>query len=168
MSNSIFKNNKYFRLFIIAALVIVTDQITKRIVYNYLPLYEAVTVIPGFFNITHIHNPGGAFGFLAGQSVFWRQMVFLFVSGMAVVLIFYFYHKTPGTHLLLSIGFALILGGAIGNIIDRILLGAVIDFLDFHAGKWHWPAFNVADSAISIGIVIFAYHLLFNKMPDKM
>ncbi|MFO8084416.1 MAG: signal peptidase II [Desulfobacterales bacterium] len=168
MPLSRFKDNKYFRLLTIAGIVIIIDQISKLIIVGWLPLYETVLIIPGFFNITHIHNPGGAFGFLADQSAVWRHFVFLFISGIAIVLIIYFYHKTPDTHLLLSCGFALILGGAVGNMVDRIRLGVVIDFLDFYVGNLHWPAFNVADSAISIGIAIFVYHLLFNKMPDKM
>jgi signal peptidase II len=168
MSNSRFKNSKYFRLFIIAGAVIVIDQISKLVVFELMPLYESLIVIPGFFNITHVHNPGGAFGFLAEQSAALRYFVFLFISSVAVVLIIYFYHKTPDNYLLLSCGFALILGGAVGNMIDRIRLGVVIDFLDFYVGNLHWPAFNVADSSITIGMVIFIYHLLFNKMPDKM
>lgn len=163
-----FKEKKYFRLLIVAGLVVVLDQISKVIIFDTLPLYSTVSVIPGFFNITHIHNPGGAFGFLANHSAVWRHLIFLFISSLAIGLIIYYYHKTPKTHLLLSCGFALILGGAIGNMIDRVRLGVVIDFLDVYVGNLHWPAFNVADSAISIGITIFIYHLVFNKMPDKM
>lgn len=163
-----FRDRKYFRLMIVSGLVLVFDQISKAIIIQWLPLYETILVIPGFFNITHIHNPGGAFGFLADQSAVWRNFVFLFISGIAIGLIIYFYHKTPNTHLLLSCGFALIFGGAVGNMLDRIRLGVVIDFLDFYVGKLHWPAFNVADSAITIGITIFVYHLICNKMPDHL
>jgi signal peptidase II len=168
MTVSGFKEKKYFRLLIVAGLVLVIDQISKMIIFEILPLYGTVSVIPGFFNITHVHNPGGAFGFLAGHSKAWRHFVFLFISGLAIVLVIYYYHKTPNSYILLSLGFALILGGAIGNMIDRVRLGIVIDFLDVYIGNSHWPAFNVADSAISIGIIIFIYHLVFNKMPDKL
>jgi signal peptidase II len=85
---------------------------------------------------------------------------------VAVGLIFYFYKKTPTEHSWLTAAFALIFGGAIGNLIDRIRFGMVIDFLDFYVGNLHWPAFNIADSAISIGIGIFLYHLIFKKMPE--
>jgi signal peptidase II len=163
-----FKEKKYFRMLVVAGIVVVIDQLSKVIIFEMLPLYGTVSVIPGFFNITHIHNPGGAFGFLAGHSAVWRYFVFLFISSLAIGLIIYYYHKTPKTHILLSCGFALILGGAVGNMIDRVRMGIVIDFLDFYIGNLHWPAFNVADSAISIGITIFIYHLVFNKMPDKM
>lgn len=168
MTDSRFREKKYFRLLIISGLVVVIDQISKLIVFEALPLYESVPVIPGFFSITHIHNPGGAFGFLSGQSAVLRHIVFLLISSFAVGLIIYYYHRTPKNYLFLSCGFALILGGAIGNMIDRVRLGIVIDFLDFYVGNLHWPAFNVADSAITSGIIIFIYHLVFNKMPDKM
>lgn len=163
-----FKEKKYFRMLVVAGIVVAIDQLSKVIIFEMLPLYGTVSVIPGFFNITHIHNPGGAFGFLAGHSAVWRYFVFLFISSLAIGLIIYYYHKTPKTHILLSCGFALILGGAVGNMIDRVRMGIVIDFLDFYIGNLHWPAFNVADSAISIGITVFIYHLVFNKMPDKM
>ncbi len=142
------------------------DQISKAIILKTLPLYQSVEVIPGFFNLTHIHNPGGAFGFLADQTSTLRHFVFLIVSLLAIGLIFYFYKKTPQSHPWLASGFALIFGGAIGNIIDRLRLGEVVDFLDFYIGRWHWPAFNVADSAVTIGIFIFIYHMVLKKLPD--
>ncbi len=157
--------NKYLKLAVIGGLVIILDQITKAIILYSMPLYHSISVIPEFFSITHIHNPGGAFGFMADQSPVLRSMIFLFFSSLAVCLIFYFYKKTPKEYSLLAAGFALILGGAIGNLIDRIRFGKVVDFLDFYVGSFHWPAFNVADSAISIGMVIFAYHFFFKKLP---
>jgi len=157
---------KYGRLFIIAGLVLIFDQITKAIVMDAMPLYESIAVIPGFFNLTHIHNPGGAFGFLARQSAGVRHLVFIFLSSVAICLIFYFYRRTPRSHPLLAGGFALIMGGAVGNLIDRIRFGKVVDFLDLYIGKYHWPAFNLADSAISVGIGIFVYHIVFNKIPE--
>ncbi len=159
---------KYLRLLLVAGALVLLDQATKLIIVENMRLYDVITVIPGFFNIVHVHNPGGAFGFLADSSIVWRQIVFLFVSGAAVFLILYFYHRTPDTHLFLSTAFAMIFGGAVGNMIDRVRLGIVIDFLDFHIGDLHWPAFNVADSAITVGIGIFIYHLVFNKIPEKM
>lgn len=158
--------NKYLKLAIIAGLVIILDQITKAIILCSLPLYHSIAIIPGFFSITHIHNPGGAFGFMANQSSVLRSMVFLFFSSLAVCLIFYLYKKTPREYSLLAAGFALILGGAIGNLIDRIRFGKVVDFLDFYVGNLHWPAFNIADSAISMGMIIFVYHFFFKKLPN--
>jgi len=157
---------KYRKLLVISIVIIILDQITKAIILNHLELYHSIQIIPGFFSITHIHNPGGAFGFLANQSPAVRVIVFLFVSILALGFIFYFYHKTPETHKWLATGFALIFGGAIGNLIDRVRFGTVVDFLDVYINNLHWPAFNVADSAITIGMGVFIYHIITKKMPD--
>jgi signal peptidase II len=157
--------NKYIRLAIVAGLVVLADQITKALILRYLPLHKSIPVIAGIFDITHVLNPGGAFGLLADLSVVMRTVIFLFISSLAVGLVFYFYIKTPRSHTFLSIGFALIFGGAIGNLIDRVRFGMVVDFLDLYIGQYHWPAFNIADSAITVGIFIFIYHLLFKNMP---
>jgi signal peptidase II len=158
--------SKYRRLAWIAGSVVIGDQITKWIILDRLDLYHAIPVVPGFFNITHVQNPGGAFGFLAQQSPLIRGIVFLLMSFLAVCLIFWLYRQTPSTHRLLAAGFALIFGGAIGNLIDRLRFGRVVDFLDFYIGKWHWPAFNVADSAITVGITIFLVHVVLGRMPE--
>jgi signal peptidase II len=101
------------------------------------------------------------------MSVVVRTVVFLFISSLAIGLILYFYIKTPSGFAFLAAGFALIFGGAIGNLIDRVRFGMVVDFLDFYIGKYHWPAFNIADSAITVGLIIFLYHLLFKKLPEE-
>jgi len=159
-------NSKYNRLMAIAGLVILIDQLSKAIILKSLPLHHSIPVIPGFFDITFIFNPGGAFGFLAGQPSILRHVFFLGATSMAICFIFILYRKIPQTHSLLATAFALIMGGAVGNLIDRFRFEKVVDFLDFYLGKHHWPAFNVADSAISVGMAIFVYHLVFNKMPD--
>jgi signal peptidase II len=156
---------KIGRLLIVSGPVILLDQASKAVVLNSMRLYESIPVIPGFFNLTHIHNPGGAFGFLAGQSVVVRTFFFLVVAFLAMGVILHFYFKTPPTHPTLSAAFALIFGGAVGNLIDRLRFGKVVDFLDFYIGAMHWPAFNVADSAITVGITVFVLHLVFNRMP---
>ena len=158
--------NKYLRLVVFTGLVVLADQITKALIFAYLPYHQSITVVPGFFDITHIHNPGGAFGLMANMSETLRTIVFLLASSLAVGLIFYFYIKTPPSYVFLAVGFALIFGGAIGNLIDRVRLGIVIDFIDVYIGDYHWPAFNIADSAITVGIIIFGYHMLFKKMPE--
>lgn len=157
--------NKYTKLAFIAGIVLLLDQITKAVILKTMPLYSSISVLPGFFSITHIHNPGGAFGFLADQNQDIRRMVFIVVSFLAMGLIFYFYNTTPRSYSILATGFALIFGGATGNLIDRIRFGSVVDFLDLYIGIHHWPAFNIADSSISIGMGIFVFHLLFRKMP---
>lgn len=156
----------YLKLIIIVGLVVLFDQASKLVILKTLPLHHSVTVISGFFDITHVQNPGGAFGFLSGQSPVVRNIIFIVVSFLATCLIFYFYKNTPKTHPLLSAAFALILGGAAGNLIDRVRFGKVIDFLDFYIGNLHWPAFNIADSAISIGMTILLFHMIFKKMPE--
>ncbi len=161
-----FWSNKYGRLLIIAGTIVIVDQITKAIVLSKMALYQSIDVIPGFFSLTHIHNPGGAFGFLAQQDASIRIGIFILASTVAIFFIFLFYRQIPKTHPVLSAGLALIFGGAIGNLIDRLRFGKVVDFLDFYVGALHWPAFNVADSAITVGVAIFIAHLLFRKLPE--
>ncbi len=151
---------------LIAGLVLVLDQLTKMVVLAKLPLYHAVPVIPGFFDLTHIRNPGGAFGFMAGGSRGLRNLLFIGVSVIAMGLIVAFYRSTPRTHRFLAAALAMIFGGAVGNLIDRLRFGEVVDFLDVYIGAYHWPAFNVADSAITIGITIFIAHVVLGKMPE--
>jgi signal peptidase II len=158
--------NKYIKLLIFAGVIILLDQLSKAVIIRYLPFNQVLPVLKGFFNIVHIHNPGGAFGLMADLNPTLRSLIFLFISSVAAGLIFYFYKKTPPNYPWLSAAFALIFGGAIGNLIDRIRFGTVVDFLDFYVGNLHWPAFNVADSAISAGIVIFVFHLVFKKLPE--
>lgn len=156
---------KYVRFALIAGAVVLLDQLTKLAVLNTIPLYDSVPVVPGFFHLTHIQNPGGAFGFLSRQGALIRSVVFLAASAVALCLIFIFYRNTPDTHRWLGNGLALIFGGAVGNLIDRLRFGRVVDFLDVFVAEYHWPAFNVADSAVTVGIGIFVFHLLLNRMP---
>jgi signal peptidase II len=157
---------KFLKLMIIAGLIVVLDQLTKAAILQSMALHDSIPVIKGFFSITHIQNPGGAFGLFAHQSEGLRRLFFIFLSSAAMVAVLFFYIQTPRTHPLLAAGFALIFGGAIGNLIDRFRYGKVVDFLDFYLGELHWPAFNIADSAISVGIAVLVMHLLFNKMPE--
>jgi signal peptidase II len=151
---------------LIAGLVVLLDQATKLLVLAKMPLYHSIPVIPGFFNLTHIRNPGGAFGFLASGGPGIRNLLFIGVSAVAMGLIVAFYRSTPRTHPYLASALSLIFGGAVGNLIDRLRFGEVVDFLDVYVRTYHWPAFNVADSAISVGITIFIVHLVFGKMPE--
>jgi signal peptidase II len=148
----------------VAGAVLILDQASKALVLTHLPLGGSLPVIPGFFDLTHVHNPGGAFGFLSGMSADIRGLLFVAVSLLAAGLILYFYWQTPVDQRVLAVGISLLFGGAIGNLVDRIRFGIVVDFLDLYAGDLHWPAFNVADSAITVGVVIFGYHILFRKI----
>ncbi len=155
------------KLFVsITLIVVVLDQATKMMVMAWIPLYHSISVIPGFFDLTHIHNPGGAFGFMAASHAGLRNLLFIGVSSLAMVMLIYFYRNTPKTHPWLATALAMIFGGAVGNLIDRLRFREVVDFLDVYVGAYHWPAFNVADSAITIGITIFIIHVVFGKMPE--
>ncbi len=155
-----------YRLVLISGFVIAADQITKFYIKSSFALYETIVVIQDFFNITYVLNPGGAFGVFATQSPGIRKLIFLFMSSLVALFVLWFYKKTAKAHLFLSFGLALIFGGAVGNLVDRFIYGKVVDFLDFYLGAYHWPAFNIADSAISVGMVILVYHILLNKIPD--
>lgn len=155
----------YTRFVILAVAVVAMDQLVKALIVATVPAYQTISVIPGFFNLTHIYNTGGAFGFLSGNTSGYQQLFFLAASFVAAGLILYLYAQTPPDQIFLEIGFSLILGGALGNIADRVRIGKVVDFLDFHVMDLHWPSFNIADSAITLGIFIFIYHLLFKKIP---
>lgn len=159
-----FDRYKYIMLAVISGLVIVPDQITKAVILAHVSFQTRnIVVIPGLFNITHVRNPGGAFGVFAERGTPFRNAVFLILTSVAVFLILFFYKKTPKSQPLLLTGFALIFGGAVGNLIDRFRFGWVIDFVDLHIRGWHWPAFNIADFAITAGILIFVYYLLFKS-----
>jgi len=152
---------KNYLLFVLTVLVIVVlDQVTKIYIDTHMTLHESIPVVQGFFNITYVRNPGAAFGFLAGASPTVRALfligVWIFASGLIV----YYVAKMKTEDILLTYGMSLILGGAVGNLIDRVRLGEVIDFLDFYISTYHWPAFNVADSAVTVGAVILFYKLI--------
>jgi signal peptidase II len=135
----------------LAAVVVLIDQLTKNLVERAFD-YGDVKAITGFFNLVLTYNKGAAFSFLASASGW--QAHFLTVVGIAASIFILYLLGRHGNQRLFSLALALILGGAIGNVIDRIAYGHVIDFLDFHAGGWHWPAFNIADSAIVGGAML--------------
>jgi signal peptidase II len=151
---------KYWILLIFSIGVLVLDQWTKSLVLEKLPLYQRVEVIPGFFNLTHVRNTGGAFGIFGGEKGGLGSILFVVVSFVAIGVIIFLFVKIKENEKTLALSFALILSGAAGNLIDRLRYGEVIDFLDFHLSTYHWPAFNVADSAICIGIGLMALELL--------
>jgi len=144
--------------------VVVLDQITKILVDGSLTLYHSVEVIPNYLSLTYVRNSGAAFGFLAGSRSTLRIVFFLLVSGVAIACIAYLLKTLRPQQKLLTVSLSLVLGGAVGNLIDRIRIGKVTDFIDVFVGNWHWPAFNVADSALTTGIVLF---LLANVKQGK-
>ncbi|MCG8565427.1 MAG: signal peptidase II [Desulfobacterales bacterium] len=159
-------SREWIRLILVGGVVCLVDQVTKFWITRNIALYDHIEVIPGFFNINHVLNPGGAFGFFAQQSAGVRQFVFLFLSTLVTLFLVWFYHRTAREYRFLSYGLALVFGGAVGNLIDRFAYGKVVDFLDFYIGVAHWPSFNIADSAICVGMAILIYHMVFNKVPD--
>ena len=151
---------------------LVVDQVTKHLVVDSMELYQSIEVL-SFFNITYVHNLGAAFSFLADQGG-WQRWFFTTIAAIASIIFIVWLAKTPKENKLLSVAFALLLSGAMGNLIDRALFGYVIDFLDFHGEIFtfilpsrHWPAFNVADSAIFVGAALMIYESFTNKENEK-
>lgn len=157
--------NKYVILLAISLITIVLDQLTKLYIASTFTLYESVTVLENFFHITYILNPGAAFGIFAGKAAAFRVPFFLALSFVASVGIVIFYRSVEDR--LVRAALSLILGGAIGNMIDRARLGEVIDFIDVHWYNNHWPAFNVADSAITIGVGLMILDMFLNKTAKE-
>jgi len=156
----------FFSLFLLV-LVIVLDQLTKLWVVNSFQLYESLEIISGFFNLTYLTNKGAAFGFLAGVDGAWRHYFFLTLACIALVLLCLAWYRMRKDHPFYGPALALIAGGAIGNVIDRIRLGSVVDFLDFYVAGHHWPAFNVADSAITVGVTLFLLTTILEERQKK-
>jgi signal peptidase II len=135
--------------------VVAVDQATKLWVAGRMELFESLPVVPGFFHITYIRNPGAAFGLFSEAHGVFRMSLLIGVSLLAVGLLTTFFLRSPHADRLSRMAAVLVMGGALGNLIDRLRFGEVIDFLDVFVGGHHWPAFNLADSAISIGIGLF-------------
>lgn len=146
-------------------LCLIVDQVSKHQVVSSMELYESIKVF-SFFNITYVHNLGAAFSFLADQGG-WQRWFFTAVAAIASIVFIVWLAKTPKEQKLLSIAFALLLSGALGNLIDRVLFGYVIDFLDVYIGSYRWPAFNVADSMIFIGAGLMIFDSFKNSNKDN-
>jgi signal peptidase II len=142
------------------AAIVVVDQATKAMVRNATELHGSVDVIPGLLAFTRVHNTGAAFGMLNGMEFPGKTIVLTMVAGLALVGVGWYAVSVPMTDRLARLGVACILGGAIGNLIDRATAGYVLDYVDFSFGGWHFWAFNVADAAISIGVVLMIFDLI--------
>jgi signal peptidase II len=149
----------------LSALVIIIDQLTKRVVDTTMQLYQSIELIP-YFQLTYLRNQGAAFSFLSGAGG-WQRWFFIGLAVIASVFICIWLKKLHRSQRWEAIAWALVLGGALGNLIDRILYGYVIDYLDVYVGDWHWPAFNVADSAITVGVVMLLLDS-FRTQPGKL
>ena len=146
----------------LAGVLVVLDPLSKLAVLQWLAPGRVVEVTP-FFNFVLVYNPGAAFSFLA-QAPGWQRGLFIAIALVASAWIVFLLRR-HWRETLFSFALALILGGAVGNLIDRVVYGAVVDFLDFHAAGWHWPAFNVADSAITVGAVLLVWDGFFGRRP---
>jgi signal peptidase II len=152
------------RWYLLALAVVVADYLTKAAVLAALAPGESRAVAP-FFNLVLVFNKGAAFSFLAGAGG-WQTPLFAAIALVAAIIVGVLIHRNPDRRLF-SGGLALILGGALGNLYDRIVYGHVVDFLDLHAAGWHWPAFNVADSAITVGAGILIVESFFHKQSNE-
>jgi signal peptidase II len=144
----------------LASIVFALDRITKRIIESRMSVFDTYTVIPGFFDLVHARNRGAAFSMFADSTSPLRPFFLIGLSLAALILVAGILRKASTLDKATAIGLSLILGGALGNVFDRIVSGAVTDFLDFYIGSLHWPAFNVADSAIVIGSGLLLLSLL--------
>jgi signal peptidase II len=153
--------------YLIALGVIILDRVTKLAIVEALRLGQGIPVVPGFFDIVFILNPGAAFGFLATLSDQVRNPLFILISVLAVILIVFYHTRYLRSRHLVSVALGLVLGGALGNLIDRVHYGMVVDFLDVHVGPYHWPAFNVADSAISIGVGLMILDMILDWYRER-
>jgi len=152
---------------LIAVLVVMLDRITKLAIARNIDLHDSVQIIPDFFRLTHVENRGAAFGLFADSPSEWKVALLVLFSVVALVIVTALLWRNSHSLNTTGIGLSLILGGAIGNLWDRLLSGRVVDFLLFYVGQYQWPAFNVADSAIVVGAGLLVFEILFSKTPAE-
>jgi signal peptidase II len=150
----------------IAGAIVALDQVAKAVVDRYLELHESRTIVEGLARLTYVQNRGAAFGILSEADLPYQSVLFSVVSVIALGAIAVYAWKLPVDSRLPRTALALIMGGAVGNLLDRIRLGYVIDYVDVYWGRHHWPAFNVADSAISVGVALLVLDILRSPQPD--
>ncbi len=151
--------------FLIAFFVVVLDHMAKWVVAKNIALHDSIQVLPGFFRLTHVQNRGAAFGLFADSPAEWKIAVLVLFSLVALAIVLALLWKNSHSMTTTGVGLALILGGALGNLWDRLVSGQVTDFLLFYIGQYQWPAFNVADCAIVIGAGLLVVEILFAKSP---
>jgi signal peptidase II len=154
-----------FKWLWLALFLIVLDQSTKLAINHSMQLYQSIQLLD-FFNLTYVHNTGAAFSFLSERSG-WQRWLFSILAVVMSLMMTLWIKRLKDNETLLAVSLSLILGGAIGNLIDRLIYGYVIDFLDLYYHSWHWPAFNVADSAITIGVGLMLIDSFRSKSEEK-
>jgi signal peptidase II len=157
------KNSARMMYLLIALIVVVLDRWTKHLVAQRISLYSHIQVIPGFFRLTHTENTGAAFSLFADSSGPWKTMLLIGFSVIALAVVSYLLWKNNHAHMVTGIGLSLIMGGALGNLWDRVARGRVVDFLLFYVKRYQWPVFNLADSAIVVGAGLLVIEILFAK-----
>ena len=152
--------HKYWVFLSIVSMITLVDQLSKWVVSTQIPLHGSVVVIKGFLNLVHVRNTGIAFGILAGSGIPYRALFLTLISLAAMIFIFMYVRKLQAGQIGWLVGISVVFGGALGNFIDRAFYGEVIDFIDCYVGRFHWPAFNVADSAVTVGICYLAFTII--------
>jgi len=159
-------SDKSKHIFTVLVFIVLLDRLSKLIIDRTMPLNHSVSVIENLFSLTYIRNTGAAFGILAGSAAAFRLPFLIFFSLLAIAFIGMMLRRLPESEKGLITALTFILGGAIGNLVDRVVYGEVIDFLDFYWSRFHWPAFNFADSFITVGVMMTFYYLLRAKGED--
>lgn len=149
--------------FVLIAILLISDLVTKVLIARNIAINSSIEVIPNFLHLVHIRNRGAIFGFFSQSGNIWVFILLTLASLAALGLVIYYFFKTSPSEKFLKISLSLILAGALGNLIDRVFRGSVIDFLDFSVKGWHWPSFNVADSCITIGALLLVFVFLFKR-----
>jgi|SRR5271163_4830690 len=152
---------------LIAFVVVVLDRWTKHAVAQRVRLYSHIQIIPGFFQITHTENTGAAFSLFASSNAPWRTALLIAFSGIALIVVSVLLWRNHHAHFVTGVGLSLIMGGALGNLWDRVARGRVVDFLLFYVKQYQWPVFNLADSAIVVGAGLLVVEILFQKSSGR-
>jgi signal peptidase II len=161
------RNGRYVILALLSLSTVALDQISKVQIMQTMRLHESIPVVSEFFSLTYIRNPGAAFGLLASSGQTFRLIFFGLTSVFALGLLGMIFYRLRQDDWVGQLSIAGILGGAIGNLLDRVRFGEVIDFLDFYVNGYHWPAFNVADAAISVGVFFLILHFALEKKEEE-
>jgi signal peptidase II len=151
----------------IAGLIVALDQVTKALVDDFMTLHESRTIVEGLVRLTYVQNRGAAFGILSEAGLPYQSLMFSVVSLLALLAIALYAWRMPVQSRLPQTALAMVMGGAVGNLLDRARLGYVIDYVDMYWGPHHWPAFNVADSAITVGVALLVIDILRNPEMDE-
>ncbi len=161
------KNSARVYYLLVALVVVVFDRWTKHLVAQRIPLYRNIQIIPGFFRLTHTENTGAAFSLFADSTGPWKTGLLIAFSLIALIVVSILLWKNNPAHVATGVGLSLIMGGALGNLWDRVVRGRVVDFLLLYVKHYQWPVFNLADSAIVVGAGLLVLEILFHKASGR-